>query len=1089
MLSDFGLAKLIDEAGTSVSAGGGVVGTPHYIAPEVWEGRGTTRQSDIYALGCILYEMLIGEKLFSGETPPAAMMAHFRALTLPKTWPEGVPSEVAEVLATALAQKPGDRYATATDMAEALTKLVKSKWETPQFGSARPETVSVSPPILTTKLYPPPTRPISSIVPRPRLVERLNEGLRGTAGLTLISAPAGFGKTTLVSDWLRQNDPPIRTAWLSLDDGDNDPTRFLTYFISALQQIEPNIGRTGQGMLQSPQPPPIETLITTLINEISASFTDIRCVLVLDDYHLIDANPIDDALTFLLDHLPPPPGGMQLVIATRDDPHLPLARLRARGQLTELRATDLRFTASEAAEFLNQVMGLDLSTEDIAALESRTEGWIAGLQLAAISMQGQEDVTGFIKSFTGSHHFILDYLIEEVLEQQSESVQTFLLQTAILDRLTGSLCDAVLSRGAEGQGSKGDFSRSPLPPRSSAPLHINSSASGQEVLEYLEHANLFIIPLDAERRWYRYHHLFADLLRRQLHQTHPAQVPTLHIRASEWYQAHGFVDQAIEHALRAEALDRAARLIEEHVDAIWKRGEHTKLRRWLAELPVELIFSKPHLCILQAWNLFTSGQQDAAERSLQAAEKALDPSPDLATETSPAEQDQLSSSDRMTIQGRATAIRAFLAFYRGDVQGMNKYSRQALEYLPAQDLTWRSTAIVALGDACSFVGDLSAAYRVRLEALEASKAAGNTYMILIAGMKLAVTLRQQGRLERVIEICRQQLQLANESGLSQTIVVGWLLAIWGEVLAELNDLDGAIHRAKKGVELTERGRDVAMIGWSHLCLMRVLFTRGDLAGVEEAIQKMENIAQQYHVPPWITNLMATWQVRIWLAQDKLESAFQWARERGLNIDGELPFLHETEYIVLARILMAQGRLNETIRLLLRLLEAAEAGGRTSRVIEILMLQALARQAQGNTVQAITTLEQALSLTEPGGFIRIFVDEGPSMTRLLYEALNSGIAPDYVRRLLAAFPIIEPEQPAPSKTQVPKSELVEPLSERELEVLQLLAEGLTNQEIAARLFLTLNTVKVHTRNIYSKLNVHSRTQAIARSQELGLLPRG
>jgi LuxR family maltose regulon positive regulatory protein len=1058
MLSDFGLAKWIGEAGASVTAAGGVVGTPHYIAPEVWEGQGTNRQSDLYALGCILCEMLIGEKVFKGETPPAVMMAHFRPLVLPNSWPEGVPSDVAGVLTTALAKEPAGRYATAGEMAEALTALVKSELVTSQPGPARSETGPLAPPILTNKLYPPPTRPTSSVVPRPRLIERLNEGLHRTPGVTLISAPAGFGKTTLVSDWLQQSDPRLRTAWLSLDDGDNDPTRFLTYFIAALQQLDPHIGQTAQRLLHAtqPQPPPIETLMTALINDISAMSAGDQRIIVLDDYHVIKDKPIDEALTFWLDHLPPPPGGVHLVIATRDDPHLPLARLRARGQLTELRATDLRFTSSEAAEFLNQVMDLDLSAEDIAALETRTEGWIAGLQLAAISMQGHKEITSFIKSFTGSHRFVLDYLIEEVLEQQSECIQTFLLQTAVLDRLTGSLCDV-----------------------------LTGQDNGRTTLEMLEHANLFIVPLDEERRWYRYHHLFADLLRQRLHQTQAERVPILHSRASEWYEQNGFVDEAIAHALRAEDFKRAAFLIEEHVDAIWQRGEHTKLRRWLVGLPVELVFSKPHLCILHAWDLFTSGQQDAAERSLRAAEQALDPTTNGATETSPIERDQPPGSDRMKIQGRAAAIRAFLASYRGDVPGTIQYSRQALEYLPEQDSNWRVTATIALGDAYSLGGELAAAVRVQLEALEASKAAGNLYLMLIASMKLAVTLRQQGRLQRTLEICQHQLKLANENGLSQTVVVGWLLAIWGEVLAELNDLDEAIHQVKKGTELTERGRDLAMIGWSHLCLMRVLFTMGDLAGVEESIQKMENIAQQYHVPPWITNLMAAWQVRLWLAQDKLEAASQWVLERGLDVDREPTFLHEIEYVVLARILIAQGRLDETTRLLQRLLEAAEAGGRTTRVIEILMLQALAFQAGGDTVRAMDTLERALSLAEPGGYVRIFVDEGPPMARLLYGVAARGITPDYVRKLLAAFPVAEPEQADLSKTQVPKSELVEPLSEREIEVLQLIAEGLTNQEIANRLYLSLNTVKVHTRNIYGKLGVHNRTQAVTKARALGI----
>jgi LuxR family maltose regulon positive regulatory protein len=916
-------------------------------------------------------------------------------------------------------------------------------------------------PLLQTKLYIPPARP--ELVPRLRLVEQLNEGLHRK--MTLISAPAGFGKTTLASEWvdhLRLDAAKVsqienRIAWLSLDESDNDPVRFLAYFIATLQTIEArqepagNIGKGALSALESPQPPPAEAILTATINEIAA-IPD-RIVLVLDDYHLIEARPIHDALTFLLRHLPQQ---MHLVMATREDPPLPLARLRARGQLTELRATDLRFTSSEAAEFLNQVMGLNLSAEDIAVLERRTEGWIAGLQLAAISMQGRKDVPGFIQSFTGSHHFVLDYLVEEVLKQQPESVQTFLLHTSILDRLTGSLCDALTGQG-----------------------------NGQATLEMLEHTNLFIVPLDDERRWYRYHHLFADLLRQRLRQIQPEQVPTLHHRTSEWYEQNGFADEAIEHALRAEDFERAAYLIEEHVDAIWQRGEHTKLRRWLAGLPVELVFSKPHLCIIYAWDLFTSGQHDAAERSLQAAEKALEPSTDRVTETSPMERGQPPGSDRMRIQGRAAAIRAFLASYRGDMPGTIQYSRQALEYLPEQDSNWRNAATIALGDAYSFGGELAASYQARLEALEASKAGGNIYMI--ASLKLADTHRQQGQLQRVVEICQEQLQFAQEIGMSQTVVAGWLLAIWGEALAELNDLDGALDQAKKGVELTERGKDVMVIGWSNLCLLRVLFSRGDLAGAGKIIQKMENIARKHDVPPWITNPMAAWQARLWLAQGKLDAASQWVGERGLDAEGGPTLLHEMEYMVLARILVAQGRLDETARLLQRLLEIAETGGHTCRAIELLNLQALAFQAGGDTTRAMTTLERALTLAEPGGFIRTFVDEGPPMARLLYEALTRRIAPDYTRRLLSAFPVAGPEQADPSETQASNSELVEPLSERELEVLQLIAEGLTNPEIASRLFLSLHTIKVHARNIYGKLGVHSRTQAVTRARDLGVLP--
>ena len=965
-----------------------------------------------------------------------------------------MPSDVAGVLATALAQKPADRYATAGEMAEALTKIAKGEWDTPQLETSRPETGQVSSPILTTKLYIPPTRP--ELVSRSRLIERLNEGLHRK--LTLVSAPAGFGKTTLVSDWLRQLDVP--TAWISLDESDQDPVRFLTYVVAALRTIEANIGNGALSALRSPQPPPTEAVLTSLLNEI-VPLSD-RIILVLDDYHLIEAQPIHGAITFLLEHLPLQ---MHLVIATREDPPLPLARLRARDQMTELRAMDLRFTSSEAAKFLNQAMGLNLSAEDIATLETRTEGWITGLQLVAISMQGHEDTTNFIKSFTGSHHYVLDYLIEEVLERQSESVQTFLLKTSILDRLTGSLCDA-----------------------------LTCQDNGQATLEMLEHANLFIIPLDNERHWYRYHHLFTDLLRRRLSQTQLEQVPILQTQASEWYEQNGFADEAIVHALRAADFRRAAYLIEEQAEAIWGRGEHTKLWGWLKTLPADQVAARPRLCIFRAWVLFANGQQQAAEQSLQIAEQALDSSPTGSVEASPEDSGPPSDSNKMTLQGRVAAIRAFIASFRGDAPEIIQYSRRALEYLPEQDSVWRSSAAIVLGDAYSFNGEMATAYQARLEALQASKTANNIYLILIASLKLAITLRQRGQLQRGVEICQQQSQLVAESGLSKTAMVGSLFAVWGEILGEWNDLDLAVDYVKKGAELSEQGHDVAALGWSYLCLVRILFSRGEMANAEKVIHKMEKIDRESDVPPWITNLMAAWQVRIWLAQGKLEAASQWVQERGLtlSLDGELPFLREVEYLVLARTLMAQDRFEEAQRLLDRLVEAAEAGGRTTRVIEMLILQALAFQAGDNTDRAMARLEQALTLAEPGGYIRIFVDEGPPMAELLTRMKEEGgtlRVKKYIRKLLAAFEEKE-FHPFGSAQDKPSSfspqPLVEPLSERELEVLQLLAEGLTNPEIATKIFLSLNTVKVHTRNIYGKLDAHNRTQAVARARALGLL---
>ncbi|MCB9445954.1 MAG: helix-turn-helix transcriptional regulator [Ardenticatenaceae bacterium] len=914
--------------------------------------------------------------------------------------------------------------------------------------------------LLQTKLFIP-QRPIGRqrpfLVPRPHLIQQINQGLHQLCKLILISAPAGFGKTTLVSEWVNQNQNEegrrqktepgkflhSQVAWLALDEGDNDPIRFLTYFIAALngiKGIEAPLGEGALTMLQSPQPPPAEVILTSLINDITGLPDNM--VFILDDYHVIESPPVDAALTFFLEHLPPQ---LNLVIITRVDPALPLARLRARRQLLELRAADLRFTSTETAEFLNQVMGLNLAAVDIAALEDRTEGWISGLQLAAISVQGRDDAPSRIKSFTGSHRFVLDYLIEEVLAQQPEAVQTFLLKTAVLNRLTGTLCNM-----------------------------LTDQDDGQTTLEMLEHANLFIVPLDEERRWYRYHHLFADLLQQQLHQKHPEWIPALHRQASEWYEQNEFVDEAIEHALYQEDFTRAADLVEKYVDDIWQLSRRIKLRRWLDGLPDAVIAAKPHLCILHAGSLYTRGQVNEADQCLQIAEQLL------ATNNSGMANGQL-----MKLRGRAAAIRSYVVSYWGDEEASIRYAQQALEFLPQSDSIWRWSAYDSMGTTYSGVDD-PLAYEARSEALAASKAAGNVYTILLASLRLVVTLRDLGRLQPAIEICEQGLKLAQENGLSHTTLVGWLYTLWGEILAEKNELDRALQLVNQGIELTERGKDLTLRSSSYLCLMRVLFSRGDLDTAKGIIQALNNAPPQQALSPWVKVPLAAWQARIWLAQGKLDAALHWVETIALDVAGELMVLHDFDYGVLARILIAQGQTSEAFRLLQRLLAAAEAGGRTSKMIEILILQALAWQAAGEMDTAVSTLNEALTMAEPGGFICTFVDEGPAVARLLYEVLSHGIATDYVRQLLAAFPVSEPEPTVLLQPESSEFDWIEPLSDRELEVLELIADGLTNQEIATQLFLALNTVKAHTRNIYSKLGVNSRIQAVARARDLGIL---
>jgi LuxR family maltose regulon positive regulatory protein len=911
--------------------------------------------------------------------------------------------------------------------------------------------------LLATKLYIPPVR--TELVSRPRLIERLNAGLATqdvfSRALTVLSAPAGFGKTTLVTQWLNSVDCP--STWLSLDESDNDVTRFLTYSVAALRTIEADIGKGVLSALQSPQPPPAEAVLTSVINDVTALPDGM--ILVLDDYYLIEAQAVHDALTFLLEHLPPQ---MHLVIASREDPPLPLARLRARGQLTEVRATDLRFTSSEAAEFLNRVMGLGLSAEDIAALETRTEGWITGLQLAAISMQGRKDASSLIRSFSGSHHFVLDYLVEEVLRQQSESVQTFLLRTSVLDRLCGPLCDAVCSVGTASSAKETAVLRR------DADLHPTPSASGQETLEYLEHANLFIIPLDNERRWYRYHHLFADLLRQRLNRSAASSTgdegrgaAEYHIRASEWYEDNGLDIEAFRHAAAAHDVERAERLMLGEWMPLHFRGAVAPVLNWLESLPTTELDARPLLWVMYASALTMVGQISAVEPKLQAAEAALTAASQGSTE--PDEKNR-------NVVGHIAAIRAMLAARHDQVETIIAQSRRALEYLHPDNLPVRTATIWKLGYAYQLQGDRAAASQAYAEAESTSHASGNVMVSILATIGLGQIQEAETQLHLAADTYRRNLELYGDQPLPIASEAHLGLA---RIYYEWNDLDAAHRHGQQSIQLARQEEDTDRFVSCKVFLARLKLAQGDVVGGAAMLAEADQSVRQHNFVDRMAEVVAA-QVRTLLQQGNLEAAAHLAETHGLPISQ-------------ARVHLAQGDTAAALAVLEPLRQQVEAKKWQDERLKVVVLQAVAHHARGEQDQALQVLGDALALAEPGGFIRTFVDEGPPMGRLLYEALSRGIELDYVRRLLAAFPFAEPEQATPLETQAPESDLIEPLSERELEVVQLIAAGLTNPEIASRLFLSVHTVKAHTHNIYGKLGVHNRTQAVARARALGVLP--
>jgi len=903
-------------------------------------------------------------------------------------------------------------------------------------------------PILATKLHIP--QPRTNIVLRSRLTEQLNEGLHRK--LTLISAPAGFGKTTLLSEWIAGpwHRPPGQVcqrpaAWLSLDEGDNDPMRFWSHFIAAMQTFAPDIGKGALSVFQSPQLPPIESILTSLLNEIASIPNDF--VFILDDYHTLESQEIDNALAFLTERLPPQ---MHLVIGTREDPDLPLARLRARDQLIELRVKDLRFTTSEAAEFLNQTMGLRLSTEDIAALEARTEGWIAGLQLAALSMQGLQDTAGFIQSFTGSHHFVLDYLIEEVLQKQPEIIQTFLLQTSILDRMCGQLCDAVL---------------------------LNSSITGQETLEHLERANLFVIPLDHERRWYRYHHLFRDLLcQRLMLKISPEEIARVHIHASEWLEANGDIAEAFHHALAAADVDRAARLAESAWQAMEESFQTGAWLGWVNQLSLSVIRVRPVLCTQIGWAHMDAGNVNASESSLRDAEQCLNlPSSEMIV---------VEKGQFQTLPTRIAFARAYNAQSQHRFSDAVKYAEMALDLVPNEDdFMYVQVSTLLMGTHWAN-GNLDTSCKLISDWVEASKLAGKLFFAIAGAFGKADILSAQGRLRDVLQTYQQALELAAAHNAEQHTAHHHLGL--GMLYHEMGEDERAARHLQKSFEL---GRQTTIVDWAYRKSLTQALLKESEGDLDNALDLLDEALRFYvRTPTPDLRPVEAMKACIYLKQGKLSKAQEWAHKSGLSLRDAPDYLHEFERLALARIALAEYQNNpneqlwlDTLGLLERQLKLAEKQNRLRSQIEILIVQALAFHAKGEAAKALKSLEKALTLAEPEGYLRIFAAEGKPMKELLSKLENRYLK-EYAEKILTAF---KQPQNIPPSSLAPQP-LIEPLSERELEVLRLIAQGLSNQEITRKLFVALSTVKGHNLRIFAKLGAKSRTEAVARARELGLL---
>jgi LuxR family maltose regulon positive regulatory protein len=907
--------------------------------------------------------------------------------------------------------------------------------------------------LLATKLHVP--RPQPGFVPRPRLAGRLNEGL--ARQLILVCAPAGSGKTALLADWARRGRCPV--AWLSLDAGDNDPARLWRHAVAALDRVRPGISERVGPLLGPPAPPSFEGLVTALVNELDAAPGKGEVLLVLDDYHLIDSQPVHASLRFLLGHLPL---GLHLVLASRSDPPLLLARLRASGQLAELRADDLRFTADEAAALLREALGADLPDAAVAVLAARTEGWAAGLQLAALSLRGQEDAAGFVAAFSGSHRYVLDYLAGEVLDRQAEELRGFLLETSVLERLSGGLCDAVTGR-----------------------------ADSQAMLEAVEHAGLFLVPLDEVRGWWRYHQLFADLLRARLRQERPARIPVLHANAAAWHEGHGLADGAVRHAVAAGDMHWAARLIEQYFDELfYLHGEGATLQRWFSALPADMIRSRPRLLLAQAAQADAGGRVGEVGGLLDAAEHAYADAADERFEPSAGR----AASLLVNVPATIAVFRAYLAELRGDAEGAASLASQALAAIGEGErmLDFITQGHLAIAEWLG--GRLAESEQAFTSSITRWRTAGLPTLIAWGAHHLGQVQRAQGRLDAARGTYQQALEVNAPPGRPAGPAAGIAYVGLGEVAYQRGDLDAALRYLTQGIALCRQFTYAPPLATGLATLAWTRQAGGDPSGALEAMGEAERAMPSPAVG--LINPVPAQRARLLLTQGEVAAAARCAQQGGLAPSDEPNYPREPEYLVLARVLLAQDRPGPALALLERLHAAAASQGRAGSIIEIQALRALALAAAGEETRAVDVLAAALALACPHGHVRVFADEGPPMAALLGrlvaaqradQAAARGVRLGCLARVLQGFGGKEAATGARRGADAAVPGLVEQLTAREREVLALLAVGMPNPRIAEELVVTLDTVKKHVSHLLGKLGAANRTEAVTRARQLGLIP--